>query len=447
MSPSHDEPQGMNERVEDLAGWMADYLEREADAIVERWIDWLVSRVGTRTVAALPRQAIRNHIPPVLHSIAAYIRAPVEAARSAMLGHLELHANLRRGQGYDLDELLTEFDGLAQMVTRELREHLAEYPGAASAPEVVEAFDRVATGLRAIGFVTVELFRSSEVDQRKRLASRLEEFARTIAHELRSPLHTASLGVSLLREGGPGAGEERHERYVAMIDKSLRRTTDLLDNLRQLAIVESGRTRESQFARVQRLVQETLEQLGPAARERNVEVRVEGDVPDVAVDHITFQLATVNLASNAIKYSDPNKDGRWVTLSFEEREIEHDLNHLVVKVSDNGLGIAPDYMHRVFQRHVRVHPEAAEGTGLGLSITRHLVLERGGEIDLQSEEGVGTTVTFELPCHPGSVTEKPGVDPTEETVKNAVTGVSPPEPSRSEPSHSEPSPSDDEPRR
>lgn len=405
---------------------MADYLEREADSIVERWVDWLQNRVSTRAISGLPRDAIRNHIPPVLRSIADYIRAPVEAARSAMLGHLELHANLRRGQGYDLDELLTEFDGLAQMVTGELREHLADYPEPTTAAEVVEAFDRVATGLRAIGFVTVELFRSNEVDQRRRLAARLEEFARTIAHELRSPLHTASLGVSLLRESGPDDGEVKHERYVAMIEKSLRRTTDLLDNIRQLAIAESGRTRESQFARVQRLVQETLEQLGPAARERDVDIRIEGDVPDVAVDRITFQLAVVNLAGNAIKYSDPGEEARWVALAFELREVDHDMDRLVVEVRDNGLGIAPDYVHRVFQRHVRVHPEAAEGTGLGLSITRHLVLERGGEIDLQSELGVGTTVTFELPCHPGSVTEKTRVeDPTQETIKHAVAGLGP----------------------
>ena len=79
------------------------------------------------------------------------------------------------------------------------------------------------------------------------------------------------------------------------------------------------------------------------------------------------------------------------------------MDRLVVTVVDNGLGIAPEYADRVFQRHVRAHPDAAEGTGLGLSIAQQLLHERGGNISLASQPGQGTTVTFSLPCHPGSL--------------------------------------------
>jgi hypothetical protein len=72
------------------------YLERNSDSLVESWIGWLRERVRTTSVVSLPESGLRNHIPPVLRSIAEYVRDPLELTRAELLGHLRLHGEIRR---------------------------------------------------------------------------------------------------------------------------------------------------------------------------------------------------------------------------------------------------------------------------------------------------------------------------------------------------------------
>ena len=394
----------MTMTADQIAGVMADHLEEAADTLVDQWIDWLQQRFRTRAVRALPRDAIRNHIPPVLRGIAAYLRSPLAAARAEMLGHLRLHAVLRRDQGYDLGELLAEFDGLAHLVGGDMRRFLDGMGELVSPSEAVDAYQRLSTGLRAVGFVTVDVFRDAELDHHVRMSKRMEEFSRTIAHEIRNPLHTLALGLSMLRKEQTVTDKAKRDRYIDMMEQALRRAADLLDNIRQLALVESGRSRTDQLQRLRTLHQEMFEELGPLSSRGRVGVHHEDEVPDVSVDVLAFQLAVVNVVGNGIKYADHDKGEPWVRVTYEVVANDEDCDDLVVRVQDNGLGIGGSYLNRVFQRHVRAHPEVADGTGLGLAITRQVLLERGGEISLTSEEGEGTTVTFRLPCYPGDVT-------------------------------------------
>ena len=84
----------------------ADYLEDNAEALVATWIEWVKNRVQTTTISALPERALRNHIPPVLRSLAQFLRNPVALARQDLLNHLRLHGQIRRDQGYALEEVL-----------------------------------------------------------------------------------------------------------------------------------------------------------------------------------------------------------------------------------------------------------------------------------------------------------------------------------------------------
>src|SRR5690606_120518 len=181
-----------------LAEAMGDHLESESDKVVDRWIDWIQVHVGTRTIKSLPRQELLNHIPPVVRSLAQYVRSPVQAIRAEMLGHLRLHARIRRSQGYDIQALLAEFDGRGRLITAEMIEVIEQREEPTVPADGVRVFARVADGFRAIGFETVGLYRESEDDYQRRTAERLEEFGRAIAHELRAPLNTASLAAELL---------------------------------------------------------------------------------------------------------------------------------------------------------------------------------------------------------------------------------------------------------
>ncbi|HJK98966.1 MAG TPA: HAMP domain-containing sensor histidine kinase [Polyangiaceae bacterium LLY-WYZ-14_1] len=406
------------DQVGSLSAALGGHLRQRADAIVEEWIDWLLARVGTRTVRSVPRAALRNHIPPVLCSIADYMRAPIEAVRSEMLGHLDLHARLRRDQGYELAELLAEFDGLATIVTRELQERSREEQVPTAA--LFEVFNRLATGLRAVGFVTVGIYEEAAGDQRRELSSRLEEFANTIAHEIRTPVGTIAMGLDMLAQEEVATDPEQRAHYVEVMGRSLQRTQDLLDDIRQLARLEGVRAVDARQESAPRLVAQVLEELAPmSARGAGVTLEVLGQIPAVEVDSLAFQMALLNLVSNAIKYADPKRDAPRVEISARLVSREDTQDALEVEVRDNGLGIAPEYVGRVFQRHIRAHPETAEGTGLGLAITRQVLWERNGRIDLTSTVGVGTRVVFALPVQ-GALSDGERSVPTDAVLGQAV---------------------------
>ncbi len=137
-------------------------------------------------------------------------------------------------------------------------------------------------------------------------------------------------------------------------------------------------------------MEETVSEVRGLAEEKGVRLEAQDTVPDVQVDATRVELALINLIGNAVKYSDPAKDNRWVRVNVQR----DDEGYWRISVSDNGVGIAPEMQSRVFDQFVRAHPEVAEGTGLGLAIAREAVEQMGGQIWLESEEGKGTTFYF-----------------------------------------------------
>jgi signal transduction histidine kinase len=383
-----------SEELDALADKVAAVLEARADDIVTQWIEWIKRQVGTETVQSLPDTALRNHIPPVLAAIARYVRTPIELVRAEVLGHLELHGHIRWEQGYRIEELLAEFDGLAQLVTDVVVTELDHAP--ASPRAVAEVVTRVGAGLRSIGHVTVSIYRRTESEHQREINRQLDEFARSIAHEIRGPLNAAALGVALLARAEVANDDRRRREHVEIVQKSLARTVDLLDDLRILAMAQSARSEGRQID-LQAAIQAMREELRGAAAKRNVQLMVQGDLPRVRVASVPIQVALMNVVGNAIKYSDSDKDERWVRLSVARHPRDHMLDSCELTVTDNGLGIPAEMHQSVFQRHVRLHPDVAEGTGLGLAITRHLIQQHGGTITIESEVGEGTTVRFTLP--------------------------------------------------
>jgi signal transduction histidine kinase len=380
------------QQFNDLFGKAAAYLEERADQLVEAWIEQIQSQVGTRTIQALPKRALRNHIPPVLHRLAVYIETPIEAVRNEMLGHLQLHAQIRLDQGYDLQELLSEFDALAQLVSSDVHDYVADV-AEGDVAAALEISSRLATGLRAIGYVTVGLYRKAEESYSRDLAGRLAEFGRTIAHEVRSPLHTIQLGAELLETDAVAEDPRGRAKHAEVIKTAVKRMGDLLDNVDMLAVVEGARSGAVRSS-LRSIVQAVLEEVGSAAQSRGVEISVDGEVPTLDVETVPVQLALANLLNNSLKYSDRAKSERWIRIEFEHIDQDKDTGGCRVKVCDNGIGIPEDLRARVLKRGFRAHPDVADGTGLGLAITRDVLTERGGTIELDSVEGKGTTVTF-----------------------------------------------------
>jgi len=393
----------------DLATFVGGRIRSLADSLVERWIEWVRSRVENPLVETLPERALRNHIPPVLDSLGRYVADPSFAVRSEMIGHLRLHAQMRRDQGYRVKDLLDEFDGLAHLVDSMMQREVARVVSPDRIAEALTVFARLNAGLRSISFVTVSVFDRNEAARREEMAEKLSDFAEAISHELRSPLQSAKLIAAVMLQDSQRAAEKDSNlrQRAEVIQSAMNRIEGLLDDVDLLARTEGART-QTPMAPLPGLFEGIRDEVQSRARQKGVRLELAGELPRVAVERAVAQLALANVVGNAIKYSDPDKSERWVRVAAEVVDLD-DTPWVQVEVTDNGVGIAPDYQSRIFQRGFRAHPELAEGTGLGLAITQELILARGGTIALDSETGAGTTVRFRL-----RATEISAASPTDE---------------------------------
>jgi signal transduction histidine kinase len=378
-----------------LAAFLADQLSEQSDALVDEWIDWLVNRIGLRPARVLPKEAIRDHMPPVVRGIAEFLRMPLTVVRSELTGHLRLHAQLRRDQGYDIEELIQEYEALGSLVSEKMVEAVAAFPREADPVEVARVFGRLREGLGSISSSTVSLYRQKEVEHKREMRKAIQEFAQTMAHEVRNPLNSIFAGVEMLDQPGVSSNEEERARLVSLIRRGVQRTVELLDDLTILSLAGGG-AGEDRWQRVRDAVNDVIEQLSAMAKNKGVRLIVVEPLPQISLDKTRTDLALVNLVSNAIKYSDQTKAERWVRIGCrpaEERE-----NRWELWVEDNGLGIPESMRPQIFERHFRAHPDVAEGTGLGLAITREVVEQRGGKLWFDSEEGRGSTFHLTLPA-------------------------------------------------
>ncbi|MCA8952188.1 MAG: RsbRD N-terminal domain-containing protein [Planctomycetes bacterium] len=386
----------MKQSERDLAAALGGHIKDSAEDLVAEWIEWARSRLRTKTISALPERALRNHIPPVVRALGNYVLSPVEGVREEMLGHLRLHGQIRRDQGYTIQEILGEFEGLAALVTTRANDFVREREQV-STEDAVAVLSRLAAGLRSTSFVTVETFHESDSARRQSVSAELERFARAVAHELRNPLNTIALATRVLLDDSNSDDPAGRQRHLEIIERAVQRASHLLENMGILAVAENSRSLR-QLASVVSAVDSIREELAATLDNAAVEFTVESPLPEIAAEAIVLYLVLMNLLSNAIKYHDPEKPERWIKLRSRYVPEEDDSGFGEIVIQDNGRGIPKELLARVCQPGFRAHPEVAQGTGLGLSIIQRLLTERGGAIALDSEEGVGTTVTVRFRC-------------------------------------------------
>jgi signal transduction histidine kinase len=181
---------------------------------------------------------------------------------------------------------------------------------------------------------------------------------------------------------------------VQMIRRSIQNMRQLIDDLLDLAKIESGLQLDLQPVQISAIVADCIESLRPAAQNKSMSIMndLQGDMPEIIGDRARLRQILINLISNAVKYTPPEG---WVKVRAEQRG-----NVLRLAVQDNGLGISPEDQIHVFDRFYRVRrPEtdSIEGTGLGLAIVKSLVEAHRGQIGLESRMGEGSTFYFTLP--------------------------------------------------
>lgn len=224
-----------------------------------------------------------------------------------------------------------------------------------------------------------------------RLFEQSDQIAEMV-HELRTPL-TGIVAYSEMLQI-PNIQPEMVQQFARTIHSEAQRLTQLVNDFLDLARLESGRAKISR-ERVQlaALIQEAIAIIQPQAAARSITIQphVADDLPEIIGDTQRLKQVMVNLLSNATKY---NRDGGQIDVRARAAE-----KYIEVQIQDTGRGIAPKDLAHMFEKFYRVSDAEGwtQGTGLGLSIVKQIIEAHGGKIGIESEVGVGTTVTFRLP--------------------------------------------------
>jgi signal transduction histidine kinase len=218
-------------------------------------------------------------------------------------------------------------------------------------------------------------------------------FFSIVSHDIRTPLN-AILGYSELLQFGIDSEAERDEA-IKSIRVSGTTLLQLVNDVLDLAKMDAGELAlQPEPVRLSQLTDEVFSSFRMAAAEKGLElVNQTGGVPMVLLDGHRFRQILFNLVGNAVKFTE--RGSVTVAASCVGTGIE-------VSVSDTGCGIAPDLLTRIFDPFVQAldpshSADRAGGTGLGLSICRRLVEAMGGELDVESELGKGTTFRARIP--------------------------------------------------
>lgn len=217
------------------------------------------------------------------------------------------------------------------------------------------------------------------------------EFSANVSHELKTPLQSI-LGYAEIMKNGLVKDEDK-QRFLERIHAEAGNMIELIQNIMELSRLDENKTLdEFEDVDLLKLAQSVTLRLKHKAQTKGVTLNVSGSSACVCGVQSILSEVLYNLVDNSIKY---NKDNGKVDVKVQDGSED-----VTVSVSDTGIGIGAADRERVFERFYRAdksHSKEIGGTGLGLSIVKHGVLFHKGRVELESEPGVGTTITFILP--------------------------------------------------
>ena len=234
-----------------------------------------------------------------------------------------------------------------------------------------------------------------EISEMKKQETFRRDFIGNLAHELKTPLFTSESYILTLLDGAID-DDEVNKKYLKIAGKAIHRLNLIVKDLDLITKIESG---ESEIQRTDfdiiNLAQNTFEMLEITASKKNIKLLLEFNdkLPlRVNADNEKIQQVLTNLVENSIKYGKENGTTELVIQELTE-------NKIIVRVTDNGLGIEEKHFNRLFERFYRVDQSGSRkggGSGLGLAIVKHIMDAHDEKIYIESEFGVGSEFSFTL---------------------------------------------------
>ena len=244
---------------------------------------------------------------------------------------------------------------------------------------------------RKIGVLVV----LNDVTHIRRLEDVRRDFVANVSHELKTPVTSIRGFVETLLEGAMEKPEERR-RFLEIISRQANRLDSIIDDLLMLSYVEQQDEQKQPAltpTRILPIVQAAGELCQVAAAQKNIRIEIDcADHAEASVNASLLEQAIVNLVDNAVKYSDAD-----TVVRVEARRGEA---HLIVRICDQGYGIAKEHLPRLFERFYRIDKARSRklgGTGLGLAIVKHIAQYHKGTISVESTVGKGSVFTLTLP--------------------------------------------------
>jgi two-component system, OmpR family, phosphate regulon sensor histidine kinase PhoR len=362
---------------------LAALIKQDSNALLTRWRQQVAQLSSAKHLDA---PTIIDHIPKLLEELASALRSRTEETIAEVVneGSPAAHGLQRVQDGFDIEEVVAEYN-----ILRGCIHDLASANGLSLQGEAFHILNRVLDGAIGSAVRTYAAQRALEVQHRR------EEYLAFVAHDLRTPLNAISLAATVLELTlkDPAAGAEN-----AQMMKTLRRNIQHLDALVAKVLKENTNLETEIGLKLERrefdlwpLVEALIHDLHPVAGTSST--RLINQVPDdlvVYADASLLRRVIQNLIANAINHTPRGE----VTIGAQEHAAERGVE---CWVSDNGTGIPPERIAKVFDQFETDHQQA-DGLGLGLAIVKTFVEAHGGKVTVESQEGLGSTFRLTLPA-------------------------------------------------
>jgi len=235
--------------------------------------------------------------------------------------------------------------------------------------------------------------RKEELEKIEKLERHRREFLGNVSHEMKTPLFHIQGYVSTLSENNID-DPELYKRYLDRTDKSIERLIRILEDLDTISQLETKEfSDEMEPFDIVELCREVLESEELDAENKNISLLLKNEQPKMAVigDRFRIRQVLLNLVVNSIRYG--KKDGETSI------NLKNNSDSIIIEVADNGIGIGPEHLSRLFERFYRVDKGRSReqgGTGLGLSIVKHILEAHHQTIKVMSTLGAGSVFSFHL---------------------------------------------------
>ena len=239
------------------------------------------------------------------------------------------------------------------------------------------------------------LQRKEEIEVLKSNEAYRKEFLQNLAHEFKTPIFAIQGYVSTLLDGAI-ENPEVSKRFLENASRNVDRMVSLVNDLDEITKLESGEQplTKTNFV-IQDLIKDVYESLSIKTVGKSIKCSIKKGCEQpitVVADAEKIKQVIINIVSNSTKYG---KDGGNIVASIYRT----DGKHVLVEISDDGIGIAEEHLPRIFERFYRTDRGRSRdvgGTGLGLAICKHIIEAHGQAIHVRSKPDVGTTIGFTL---------------------------------------------------